>query len=62
VNGNTLLAAIGLALIIEGALPFISPGAWRQAFAQLLQLRDGQIRFFGLLALGGGLLLVLLAV
>ncbi len=57
-DGSTLLAALGLALIIEGLLPFIAPGAWRQAFSQLLQMQDGQIRFFGLLAVGGGLLLL----
>lgn len=53
-----LLAALGLALIIEGLLPFIAPGAWRQAFTQLLQMQDGQIRFFGLLAVAGGLILL----
>lgn len=57
-SGSTLLAALGLALIIEGLLPFIAPGAWRQAFTQLLQMQDGQIRFFGLLAVAGGLLLL----
>ena len=56
-DGSTLLAALGLALIIEGLLPLIAPGAWRQAFSQLMQLQDGQLRFFGLLAVGGGLLL-----
>jgi len=61
VNSNTLLAALGLALIIEGLLPFIAPGAWRDAFTRLLQMRDGQIRFFGLLALGGGLALIWMA-
>jgi uncharacterized protein YjeT (DUF2065 family) len=60
-DGSTLLAALGLALIIEGLMPFIAPGAWRQAFSQLLQMQDGQIRFFGLLAVGGGLLLLWLA-
>jgi uncharacterized protein YjeT (DUF2065 family) len=58
VDGSTLLAALGLALIIEGLLPLIAPGAWRQAFSQLMQLQDGQLRFFGLLAVGGGLLLL----
>ncbi len=57
-DGSTLLAALGLALIIEGLLPLVAPGAWRQAFSQLLQLQDGQLRFFGLLAVGGGLLLL----
>ena len=57
-DGSTLLAALGLALIIEGLLPLIAPGAWRQAFSQLMQMADGQLRFFGLLAVGGGLLLL----
>ena len=57
-DGSTWLAALGLALILEGLLPFIAPSAWRQAFTQLMQLADGQLRFFGLLAVGGGLLLL----
>ncbi len=60
-DSQTLLAALGLALILEGALPFLAPRAWRQAFSQLMQMQDGQIRFFGLLALVGGLLLLWLA-
>ncbi|MBP8161182.1 MAG: DUF2065 domain-containing protein [Ottowia sp.] len=55
------MAALGLALIIEGLLPFIAPSAWRQAFTQLMQMADGQLRFFGLVAVGGGLLLLWLA-
>ena len=57
-DGSTWLAALGLALILEGLLPLIAPGAWRQAFSQLMQLQDVQLRFFGLLAVGGGLLLL----
>ena len=57
-DGSTWLAALGLALILEGLLPFIAPSAWRQAFSQLMQMADGQLRFFGLLAVGGGLLLL----
>jgi len=37
-----------LVLILEGLLPLISPTTWREMFTQLLQLEDGQIRFFGL--------------
>ena len=54
---DALVMALGLVLIIEGLLPFLSPGAWRRAFSQLLQMQDGQIRFFGLLAVLGGLAL-----
>ena len=60
-DGSTWLAALGLALILEGLLPFIAPSAWRQAFTQLMQRADGQLRFFGLVAVGGGLLLLWLA-
>jgi hypothetical protein len=40
--------AISLVLIFEGLMPLISPHKWREMFSQLLQLEDGQIRFFGL--------------
>jgi uncharacterized protein YjeT (DUF2065 family) len=62
VNGDTLLAALGLAFILEGLLPFIAPGAWRQAFSRMLQMQDGQIRFVGLLMLCGGLALIWLVI
>jgi uncharacterized protein len=49
--------ALALVLVFEGLLPLIAPGAWRRVFTQMLQLQDGQIRFFGLLCVLGGLLL-----
>jgi uncharacterized protein len=48
-------AACALVLVIEGLLPFISPGLWRRTFMQLLQLQDGQLRFFGLCSIALGL-------
>lgn len=54
-SSETLWTALALVLIIEGLLPFLSPQAWRNMFAQILQLRDGQIRFFALLSIAGGL-------
>lgn len=53
-------AALALVLIFEGLLPFISPGGWRRMFGEMLKMRDGQIRFFGLIALVSGCLLWLL--
>jgi uncharacterized protein YjeT (DUF2065 family) len=47
--------AMALVLVIEGLFPFISPGGWRRMFSQILQLSDGQIRFFGLLSILAGL-------
>ncbi len=41
-------------LVIEGLLPFISPAAWRQVFARMLAMSDGQIRFVGLSSIVAG--------
>lgn len=49
--------AFALMLIIEGALPFIAPALWRDAFRRITQMTDGQIRFFGLTSMVAGLLL-----
>ena len=57
-SGETFWSAIALVLVIEGLLPFLSPAGWRRAFTQLLQLRDGQLRFFGLCSILLGLLLL----
>ena len=55
---QTLLLALGLMLILEGLLPMLSPLRWRSLFEQLLKLQDGQIRFFGLLMVIAGLILL----
>jgi len=51
-------AALALALVLEGLLPLIAPGGWRSTFQKLLQLRDGQLRFFGLCSVLLGLALL----
>lgn len=55
-----LLAAIALVLVIEGILPFVSPGVWRETFRKMTELSDGQLRFIGLGSMLGGLLMLLL--
>ena len=59
-NGNGLWLALALLLVIEGLLPLISPAAWRRMFEQLLNLGNGQIRFFGLCSIAAGLVLLAL--
>jgi uncharacterized protein len=54
-DSSTLWQALALVLVIEGLLPLLMPGRWRRTFEQLLQLSDGQLRFFGLLSVGLGL-------
>jgi uncharacterized protein YjeT (DUF2065 family) len=55
-DGNTFWTALALVLVVEGLLPFLSPGGWRRVFSQMLQLNDGQIRFFGLCSILLGLI------
>ncbi len=54
-DGDTFWAALGLVLVLEGLFPFLSPGGWRRTFLKLLQLHDGQLRFFGLCSILIGL-------
>ena len=57
-SSESLLLALGLMLILEGLMPMLSPLRWRRLFEQLLQMQDGQIRFFGLFMVLAGLLLL----
>lgn len=52
---NSLLAALGLVLVLEGVMPFLAPGLWRDTFRKLLDLSDGQLRFMGLISMLMGL-------
>jgi hypothetical protein len=56
-----LLPAFALMLVIEGLLPLVSPGTWREMFERATRMRDGQIRFVGMVSVAVGLLLLLLA-
>lgn len=53
---QTILTALGLMLVFEGLLPFMAPETWRETFKRMIVLKDGQLRFVGLLSIVGGLL------
>ena len=55
-EASVWLSALALVLVIEGLLPMLVPQRWRELFLQILQLQDGQIRFFGLLSVLLGVL------
>jgi uncharacterized protein YjeT (DUF2065 family) len=59
---SLLLIAVGLMLVLEGLLPFVSPERWRAVFERAAKLTDGQLRFLGLISLlvGCGILLFML--
>lgn len=49
--------ALGLMLVLEGLLPLLLPQAWRDTFKRMIELKDGQLRFVGLMSVMGGLAL-----
>lgn len=55
---QTILTALGLMLVFEGLLPFIAPETWRETFKRMIALKDGQLRFVGLISIVGGLLCI----
>jgi len=57
-DSDTLWLAMALVLVIEGLFPFLSPAGWRRMFQQILQMNDGQLRFFGMCSLSAGALLI----
>ena len=53
---ESLGMAMAMVLVLEGLLPLLGPRQWRLMFTQLLQLKDGQLRFCGLLCIAAGVI------
>ncbi|MDJ0909746.1 MAG: DUF2065 domain-containing protein [Woeseiaceae bacterium] len=53
-----ILTALALVLVIEGLLPFASPGRYRQMVAQIVGMSDNNIRAVGLVVIVIGLALL----
>ena len=53
-----LLAAFGLMLVLEGILPFLSPGSFRQILQRMISLEDRVLRLTGLASMGLGLVVL----
>jgi len=51
---HDLFVALALVLVLEGLLPFASPGSWRRAMLQVARLNDGQLRSVGLACMCAG--------
>lgn len=47
-TGETLVIGLAIFLIAEGLLPLLAPRTWREVFERVLRFSDGQVRFFGL--------------
>ena len=55
---DELLAAFGLMLVLEGILPFLSPGSLRQTLLRMTQLEDRVLRLAGVASMGFGLVVL----
>lgn len=57
---QVLPAALALVLIIEGAMPFLSPDRWRKLLAVAASMEDRTIRNIGLGTMLAGVVLLYL--
>ena len=57
---NDLWAALGLMLVLEGVLPFLSPDRLRQALIHMVRLNDRTLRLGGLVSMVAGLIVLYL--
>lgn len=42
-------------------MPLLVPQAWRDTFKRMIELKDGQLRFVGLMSMLGGIVLIYLS-
>jgi hypothetical protein len=52
------LIGFSMMLVIEGLIPLLFPDMWRETFARLVSLNNGQLRFIGIVAMLCGLLML----
>ncbi len=57
-NWTDLLSAFGLMLVIEGIMPFASPGGWRRMMQQVSSSPDTSLRGIGAMSMLAGLLIL----
>ena len=53
-----LFSAIALVFVIEGIMPFISPGSLRKTYQRLMEMNDRSIRITGLLSMIAGVVIL----
>lgn len=50
--------AIGLVLVIEGLFPLFFTQSWKDAFKRITNQKNGQIKFYGLLSVIIGIMII----
>jgi uncharacterized protein len=57
---DSLWTAFALLLVVEGIMPFLVPGLWRDTFRKAIELSDGQLRFIGMMSIAAGIVCMLI--
>ena len=55
---QSLFAALALVLVIEGVIPFVSPGRYRRLVQSIAGVSDRQLRVVGIISMAVGVLLL----
>jgi len=55
---DIILIALGLVFIFEGIFPLALPELWRNTFNKVVKFKTGQIRFYGLLSVLIGIIIL----
>ncbi|MDC1100601.1 DUF2065 family protein [Methylophilaceae bacterium] len=55
---ESIVLAIGLVLVIEGLFPLFFTQIWKDAFTRITNQKNGQIKFYGLLSVIIGIMII----
>ena len=55
---DSIVLAIGLVLVIEGLFPLFFTQSWKEAFTRITNQKNGQIKFYGLLSVIIGIMMI----
>ena len=55
---DSIVLAIGLGLVIEGLFPLFFTQSWKEAFTRITNQKNGQIKFYGLLSVIIGIMII----
>jgi len=55
---DSIVLAIGLVLVIEGLFPLFFTQSWKEAFTKITNQKNGQIKFYGLLSVIIGIMII----
>ncbi|MBT6233000.1 MAG: DUF2065 family protein [Nitrosomonadales bacterium] len=59
---DSIVLAIGLVLVIEGIFPLFFTQAWKDAFTRITNQKNGQIKFYGLLSVIIGIIIIFIGI